>query len=67
MPNPPKKEVNQLGEYAKTLDKGSGYSGTLPSQSTVDAGINGAPKVEAGKQGKHVPRHVNNVSTKSMA
>ncbi|TKI52908.1 hypothetical protein FC756_26650, partial [Lysinibacillus mangiferihumi] len=45
---------------------GTGYSGKLPSQGTVDAGINGAPKVDAGKQGKHVPGHGNNVSTKSQ-
>lgn len=38
----------------------------LPSQGKVGAGVNGAPKVDAGKQGKHVPGHSNNVSTKSQ-
>ncbi|MCE0553992.1 hypothetical protein LQK80_16060 [Bacillus thuringiensis] len=38
----------------------------LASQGHVDAGVSGAPKVDAGKQGKHVPGHGNNVSTKSQ-
>ena len=45
---------------------GTGYSGKLPSQGKVNANINGAPKVDAGKQGKHVPGHGNNVPTKSQ-
>lgn len=31
----------------------------IPSQGTVDGGIDGAPKVDAGKQGKHVNGHPN--------
>ncbi|WP_186321409.1 DNRLRE domain-containing protein [Bacillus sp. FJAT-22090] len=50
----------------KVKSKPKGYLGKLPGQGTVDAGVKGAPKVDAGKQGKHVPGHGNNVSTKSQ-
>ncbi|ASI78418.1 LXG domain-containing protein [Bacillus pacificus] len=43
-----------------------GKNDKLASQGHVDAGVSGAPKVDAGKQGKHVPGHGNNVSTKSQ-
>ena len=32
----------------------------LPNQGTVKGDVEGAPKVDAGKQGKHVPGHANN-------
>ena len=31
----------------------------IPSQGTIDGGVEGAPPVDAGKQGKHVPGHPN--------
>ncbi|MFB6731327.1 T7SS effector LXG polymorphic toxin [Bacillus mobilis] len=43
-----------------------GKNDKLASQGHVDAGVSGAPKVDAGKQGKHVPGHGNNASTKSQ-
>lgn len=36
----------------------------LPSQGSVDAGVFGAPKVDAGKQGKHVLGHPNSMPHK---
>ena len=50
----------------KVSSKGTGNSDKLPSQGLVDAGVKGAPKVDAGKRGKHVPGHGNNVPTKSQ-
>ena len=38
----------------------------LPSQGEVDAGVENAPPVDAGKQGKHVPGHPNNIPGKSQ-
>ena len=38
----------------------------IPSQGSVDGGIEGAPPVDAGKQGKHVPCHPNNMPGKSQ-
>jgi RHS repeat-associated protein len=37
----------------------------LPNQGLVDAGVEGSPKVDAGKQGKHVIDHNNEVEGKS--
>jgi RHS repeat-associated protein len=37
----------------------------LPSQGKVDGGVEGAPLVDAGKQGKHVYGHPNSKSNKS--
>ena len=37
----------------------SANNSDIPSQGTVDGGIEGAPKVDAGKQGKHVTGHPN--------
>ncbi|WP_155986988.1 hypothetical protein [Paenibacillus durus] len=59
-------EVRNIRSVPKGTGKAPGYSGKLPSQGTVDAGVPGAPKVDAGKQGKHVPGHGNNVSTKTQ-
>ncbi len=44
--------------------KGTGKTVKLPSQGTVDAGVPGAPKVDAGKQGKHVLGHPNSMPGK---
>ncbi|WP_372999473.1 hypothetical protein [Lutispora sp.] len=38
----------------------------LPNQGTVNGNVEGAPPVDAGKQGKHVQGHPNNVSSKSQ-
>lgn len=40
--------------------------GVLPTQGLVDGGVIGAPKVDAGKQGKHVANHNNNNPAKSQ-
>ena len=37
----------------------------IPSQGVVDGGIEGAPKIDAGKQGKHVKGHPNYNNKKS--
>jgi len=42
----PKKEPKPIGDNDK-----------LPNQGEVTAGVAGAPPVDAGKQGKHVPGH----------
>ena len=38
----------------------------LPNQGTVQGNIEGAPPVDAGKQGKHVPGHPNDIAGKSQ-
>ena len=38
----------------------------IPSQGEIDGGVEGAPPVDAGKQGKHVPGHPNSVPEKSQ-
>ncbi|MCI5141230.1 MAG: hypothetical protein D3909_05790, partial [Candidatus Electrothrix sp. ATG1] len=40
-------------------------SDALSNQGDVDGGVEGAPPVDAGKQGKHVPGHNNEVEGKS--
>jgi hypothetical protein len=42
-----------------------GNSEALPGQGAVTGGVEGAPSVDAGKQGKHVPGHNNEVDGKS--
>lgn len=42
-----------------------GPSGELPNQGTVTGGVEGAPPVDAGKQGKHIPEHNNEEEGKS--
>ncbi|MCL2610829.1 MAG: hypothetical protein FWE02_04025 [Defluviitaleaceae bacterium] len=44
----------------------AGEEKSLPNQGTVDGGIPNAPPVDAGKQGKHVEGHPNNISEKSQ-
>ncbi len=58
------KYLDWLRAFQGFFFKGTGDSSKLPSQGTIDSGVNGAPKVDTGKQGKHVPGHGNNVSTK---
>ncbi|WMT18164.1 pre-toxin TG domain-containing protein [Parageobacillus toebii] len=57
--------MNMIGKTEdEVVGKGTGKTVKLPSQGTVDAGVPGAPKVDAGKQGKHVLGHPNSIPGK---
>ncbi|MCY7855126.1 T7SS effector LXG polymorphic toxin [Bacillus sonorensis] len=72
-------EVSKIEKGAKTTEKASkaekgGQTAEdvgkaeknikLPNQGVADAGVPGAPKVDAGKQGKHVLDHPNSMAGK---
>ena len=46
-------------------NENTGENNVLPNQGEADGGVEGAPPVDAGKQGKHVPGHNNEVEGKS--
>jgi hypothetical protein len=54
---------NNFNENNSSQQIGNGKK--LPNQGTVTGGVEGAPPVDAGKQGKHVPGHNNEVEGKS--
>lgn len=53
--------VNEIGVHNVFC----GPSDTLPTQGTVDGGVENAPSVDAGKQGKHVYSHNNSDLSKT--
>lgn len=60
-------DVKKAQKKWEEAEKSKGASeDELPNQSTVKGDVKGAPSVDAGKQGKHVPGHNNNNKNKSQ-
>jgi len=53
------------GKWLRSVLWNENTGDKLPNQGNVDGGVEGAPPVDAGKQGKHVPGHNNEAKGKS--
>jgi len=60
-----KNYFNDANDLISNITEG-GSNSKLPNQGTVNGNVEGAPSVDAGKQGKHVPGHNNNNPSKSQ-